>query len=208
MAPVEHHAALAWQEVPAFVALLRQREGVAARALELAILCASRSGEVLGARWSEVDMDGAVWTIPAARMKAGKEHRVPLTPAALAVLRSVLPLKDAAEGEDDPLVFPGQRQGRPLSVMSMAMLLRRMDRDDLTVHGFRSAFRDWAGEATHHPREVMEHALAHLLKNKTEASYARGDLFQKRRAVMADWSDFCAKTPAKVVTLRREAATA
>ena len=208
VAPVEHHAALPWQDIPPFVALLRKREGVAARALELAILCASRSGEVLGARWSEVDLEAGLWTVPAARMKAGKEHRIPLTPPALAVLRSVLPLKDAAEGEDDPLVFPGQRQGRPLSVMSMAMLLRRMDRDDLTVHGFRSSFRDWAGETTHHPREVIEHALAHLLKNKAEAAYARGSLFAKRQALMQDWADFCGKPPAEVVALRPEAARA
>ncbi len=220
IAAVEHHAALAWQQAPAFLAALRGREGVAARALELAILCASRSGEVLGARWSEVDMDAALWTIPAARMKAKREHRVPLTPAALEVLHAVLPLRDAENASDDPFIFPGQRQGRPLSSMAMTMLLRKMKRpgakqpwtdpagEVVTAHGFRSSFRDWAGEATHHPREVIEHALAHLLKDKAEASYARGTLFEKRRALMADWAAYLAKPAAKVVTLRPKQAAA
>jgi integrase len=202
--PVEHHAALPWQEIGAFMAALRAREGVAARALEFAILAAARSSEVLGARWGEVDLAAAVWTVPKGRMKAGKEHRVPLAPAAVALLRGLLPLRR----EDDPaaLVFPGQRTGRPLSVIAMAMALRRMGRGDITVHGFRSSFRDWAGETTAHPREVVEAALAHRLGDKAEQAYARGDLFQKRRRLMEDWAEFCARAPA--VGLRGRADTA
>ncbi|WP_277753777.1 tyrosine-type recombinase/integrase [Muricoccus nepalensis] len=202
--PVKHHAALRWQDIGAFMAALRAREAVSARALEFVILTAARSGEVLGARWSEVDMDAAVWTVPRERMKAGKEHRVPLTPAALAVLRGVLPLRTDAAA--DALIFPGQlaanrKEPKALSVMAMTMALRRMERGDLTVHGFRSTFRDWAGETTGHPREVVEAALAHRTGDKMEQAYARGDLFEKRRRLMAEWSAFCAKTPAKVARL-------
>ena len=163
------------------------------------------AGEVLGARWSELDLDAAVWTVPADRMKAGREHRVPLSTAALTVLRGMLPLrpKDA-----DGYVFPGQKKDKPLSSMAMLMLLRRMKRDDLTAHGFRSTFRDWTEEATSTPHAVAEAALAHTIGNKVEAAYRRGDLFQKRAALMQEWSDYCAKAPAEVVTLQREAATA
>ena len=203
--PVEHHAALPWQDIGAFMVTLRQREATAARALELAILTAARSGEVLGMRWSEVDLTGAVWTVPKERMKAGREHRVPLSPAAVAVLRGMLTLSEAAE-ESDPLVFPGQRERRPLSVMAMTMALRRMERGDITPHGFRSTFRDWAGETTAHAREVVEQALAHRLGDKVEQAYARGDLFQKRRKLMEDWADFCAKAPAGVADLTAERA--
>jgi len=150
---------------------------------------------VLGARWSEVDLDWAVWTVPAERMKAGREHRVPLPPAAVELLRSLLPLRRAAEDDPDPLVFPGQQRGRPLSIMAMAMLLRRLGRGDVTVHGFRSSFRDWAGEETRHAREVVEAALAHRLGDKAEQAYARGDLFLKRRALMEHWAAFCAEAP-------------
>ena len=189
VAPVEHHAALPWQELGAFMAHLRARDGLAARTLELAILTAARSGEVLNARWSELDLDAAVWTVPAVRMKAGREHRVPLSPAAVQLLRDLLPLR--RPDDPDPLVFPGQRQGRPLSVMAMTMALRRMKRGDLTVHGFRSTFRDWAAEQTNYARDVAEMALAHTIGDKVEAAYRRGDLFQKRERLMADWAKYC-----------------
>jgi integrase len=195
--PVEHHAALPWAEAGAFMAALRAREGLAARALEFAVLTAARSGEVLGARWPEIDLDAAVWTVPKARMKAGREHRVPLAPAAVAVLRDLLPLRTAA----DALVFPGQRDLRALSINAMTKVLRRMGRGELTVHGFRSTFRDWAGEDTRHPREVVEAALAHRVGDKAEQAYARGDLFAKRRRLMEDWAEHCAKSPAEVVPL-------
>ena len=195
--PVEHHAALPWTEAGAFMAELRAREGVAARALEFAVLTAARSGEVLGARWPEVDLDAAVWTVPKRRMKAGREHRVALSPAAMTLLRDLLPLRS----EPDALIFPGQRKNRPLSGVAMPAVLRRMGRGELTVHGFRSTFRDWAGEVTAHPREVVEAALAHRVGNETERAYARGDLFAKRRRLMEDWAEHCAMPPAEVVPL-------
>lgn len=182
---VAHHAALPWPEAPAFVAELAGREGVAARALAFLILTAARSGEVRGMTWGEVDRDAATWTVPAGRIKAGKEHRVPLVPAALALL--------GGPGRPDALAFPSPaRAAAPLSDVALTAVLRRMGRGDLTAHGFRSTFRDWAGEATAHPREVIEAALAHRLKDRVEAAYARGDLFAKRRRLMDDWSAFLA----------------
>jgi integrase len=186
--PVEHHAALRWQEIGTFVAAVRAQPGLAAPALLLTILTAARSSEVLCARWGEINLTEAVWTIPGARMKAGREHRVPLSEAALVVLRGLLPLRDAQTGD---WIFPGARKARPLSNMAMEMLLRRMRRADLTVHGFRSTFRDWAAETTGYPREVAEAALAHTLADKTEAAYRRGDLFEKRRRMMGDWAAYC-----------------
>ncbi len=188
VAQVEHHAALAIDDIPGFMQILREQPGIGARALEFVVLTASRSGEVRGARWPEIDLDKRVWTVPADRMKAGKEHRVPLSGAAIALL-TTLP-----GPEHDSLVFPGlQRlpngQAKTLSDMTLTALLRRM-KVPATAHGMRSTFRDWAGERTAHAREVIEHALAHLLKDKAEASYARGDLFDKRRKVMADWAEF------------------
>lgn len=157
--------------------------GVGARALAFTILNASRSGEVRNARWSEIDCDARVWTVPAARMKGGKQHRIPLSEAAVAQL--------GRRGEADDLVFPSTTsRAKPMSDMTLSAVLRRMGRRDITVHGFRSSFRDWAGEATHFPREVIEAALAHRLKDKAEAAYARGDLFDKRRALMAAWAGF------------------
>ncbi|MBR0661198.1 tyrosine-type recombinase/integrase [Neoroseomonas oryzicola] len=194
---VKHHAALPWQEVGAFTAALAAREGVSADALAFCILTAARSGEVLGARWAEVDLAAQVWTVPADRMKAGKEHRVPLSAPALVIIERMAKLRE--DDSADALVFPGQRKGRPLSVMAMTMVLRRMDNGHLTVHGFRSAFRDWAGETTAHAREVVEAALAHRTGDKVEQAYARGDLFTKRRKLMEDWAAFCAKKPASVV---------
>jgi integrase len=191
VAPVEHHAALPWQDVGTFMAALQGQPGMGARALAFAILTAARSGEVLGARWGEIDMDAALWTVPSARMKAKREHRVPLTPAALAILADVarLRLTDAPAA----FVFPGTQPGRGLSNMTMTAVLRRMKRGDLTVHGFRSCFRDWAAEVTSYPGELSEAALAHVVGDKVEAAYRRGDLFDKRRDMMAALSAFCSR---------------
>ena len=180
-----HHAALPFDQAPAFMADLRMRRAVAARALEFTILTAARSGEVLGAEWDEFDLDRRLWLVPAGRMKAGREHRVPLTDRALAILTEV------AELGTTGFVFPGPKPDAPLSSMAMSMLLRRMEAD-ITVHGFRSTFRDWASEATSFPHEVCEMALAHTIGNKAEAAYRRGDLFEKRRKLMEAWATYCA----------------
>jgi integrase len=166
---------------------------MAARALEFAALTAARTGEVLGARWGEIDLVTKVWSVPADRMKAGREHRVPLSDAALDVLEKVRPLGLAIDGKPDPAapVFPGPRRALPMSNMTMLMLLRRMGRGELTAHGFRSTFSDWAAERTAYPREVVEMALAHAIESKVEAAYRRGDLFEKRRRLMVDWAGFC-----------------
>lgn len=182
-ARTKHHAALPYDDMGAFMAELRKIEGMGARALEFAILTATRSGEVRGATWQEIDLQKAVWIIPPERMKAGKEHHVPLSPDAVALLKALPRLAD------NPHVFPG-RNG-PLSDMSLTAVLKRMERGDLTAHGFRSSFRDWAGERTNYPREVCEHALAHQLKDKAEAAYQRGSLFEKRRGLMNDWAKYC-----------------
>ncbi|MCH5374054.1 MAG: site-specific integrase, partial [Planctomycetes bacterium] len=181
---VRHHPALPYSEIGGFVAGLRDMDSVAARALEFVILTAARTGEVLGVRWDEVDFETGVWTIPAERMKNGREHRVPLSRAALDVLESVRPLRR------NDYVFPGNRPKRPLSNMALTMLLRRMGHDGITVHGFRSTFRDWAAEQTSAPREVAEMALAHTIGDSVEAAYRRGDLFEKRRDLMASWAEF------------------
>lgn len=180
-----HHPALPWQEVGAFMAALRKQEGIAAKAVELAILTACRSGEIRLATWAEFDLAAALWVIPAERMKAGREHRVPLSNAALALLESMPRMGD--------LVFPGAKPGKPLSDMSLTAVLRRMKRGDITVHGFRSSFRDWCAEsvANSFPREVCEHALAHSLPDKVEAAYRRGDLIEKRTMLMQAWADYC-----------------
>lgn len=198
-----HHAAMPFADVPAFVVDLRDREAVAAMALEFCILCASRSGEVLGARWAEIDRAARVWTIPPERMKAGLEHRVPLTERALAIL-------DRAETiRSSEYLFPGQKRGRPLSIMSMEMVLRRMQ-TPVTVHGFRSSFRDWAGERTSFPRDVAEMALAHVVGDATERAYRRGDALQKRRRLMDAWAAFVGRnkpseTRTNVVELKQTA---
>lgn len=190
VAPVEHHAALPWHEIGAFLPLLKAQAGVSAKALHFLILTAARTGEALGARWGEIDLVAKLWTVPAARMKAGREHRVPLSAAALAILADMKELRMV--DSPDAFVFPGAQANRPLSIMAMTMVLRRMKYGDLTVHGFRSTFRDWVGEATGTPREVAEAALAHTLADKTEAAYARGDLFAKRVRLMEQWAKFCA----------------
>jgi integrase len=192
---VEHHAALPYPEIAGFMAELRQQEGVAARALEFAILTAARTGEVIGATWVEFDLEGRLWTIPGERMKAGREHRVPLSDAALAIMHAMARVRMGDH------LFPGARTGRPMSNMAMLMLLRRMGRGDLTAHGFRSAFSDWCAEQTNFPSEVREMALAHTVGDKVEAAYRRGDLYQKRREVMAAWGRYCAGGGAKVVNL-------
>lgn len=196
---VEHHAALPYRDLPAFMAELRSQVGTSARALEFTILTGCRTGEVLNAQWREFDMDRGLWTIPADRMKAGREHRVPLSARAVEILREV-------EGRDSTYVFESARQDKPLSGMAMLMVLRRMDRADLTVHGFRSTLRDWAAEATSYPNEVAEMALAHTISNKVEAAYRRGDLFEKRVRFMADWAVYCAAPPVpdspKVIPIR------
>ncbi|KFG70380.1 site-specific integrase [Microvirga sp. BSC39] len=178
-----HHKAMPFDNVPAFMMALREREGMAPRALEFAILTAARSGEVFGARWDEFDLEARVWTVPAARMKAGRVHRVPLSARAVEILQE---MQQKRLGE---LVFPGTKPGRPLSVMALEMVLRRM-KVDVTVHGFRSAFRDWAGERTHFPREVAEAALAHLVGDAVERAYRRGDALEKRRELMDAWASF------------------
>jgi integrase len=196
----EHHAALPWQQVSAFMTDLRQQNGVAARALDFAILTAARTGEVIGARWSEIDMQAAVWAVPAGRMKSGREHRVPLSTPALGVLHDMVKLRTSAAPE--AIVFPGQRQGQALSNMAMLVLLRRMGHGDLTTHGFRSSFRDWCGE-TGKPNDIAETALAHTLGNAVQAAYQRSDLLERRRELMHAWGAYCEKPPANVVTLRK-----
>jgi len=184
---VEHHAALPYAELPVFMAELAEQEGIAARALEFAILTAARTGEVIGATWSEINLAERLWTIPAERMKkSDREHRVPLSEAAIAVLAAMKAIRQS------DFVFPGGRTGRPISNMAMLMTLRRMGRSDLTAHGFRSSFRDWAAERTGFPAEVAEMALAHTVSDKVEAAYRRGDLFQKRRQLADAWSRFLA----------------
>ena len=185
ISPVRHHPALPYKQISSFMGLLRSQPGLASLATEFAILTATRTTEALGARWSEIDDKSAIWTIPGSRMKAGREHRVPLSGAARSVLQR------ARLGADEELVFPGRKSGKSLSNMACLQLLRRMGRQDIVVHGFRSTFRDWAAEETSHTREVAEMALAHTIENKTEAAYRRGDLFEKRTRLMIDWAAAC-----------------
>jgi integrase len=184
---VRHHPAMRWQDLPLFMAELRRRDSMSARALELTILTACRTSGVLGASWGEFDLDAANWTIPPERMKGKVEHRVALSDAAVALL-CALPRYDDADW-----VFWTLREGEPRRLSNMAMLeLLRGMHPGLTVHGFRSSFRDWAGEVTHHPREIIEHALAHQIKDQAEAAYRRGDALERRRVLMRDWNDYCA----------------
>lgn len=191
---VENHAALPYVKINEFMRDLKSQEGTAARAVELIILTASRTSEILNARRTEVDLQAAVLTIPADRMKSGREHRVPLSKRAITLITQAL----AVKGSD--YLFPGAKEDRPLSNMAGLKLLARMGRTDITVHGFRSTFRDWAAEQTSFPREVAEAALAHVLADKTEAAYQRGDLLVKRAKLMQAWSDYCDK-PATVATV-------
>lgn len=187
VARVKHHAALPYRDLPAFMADLRAREGTSARALEFAVLTAARTGETIGAKGSEFDFDEKAWTLPGERMKAGREHRVPLSDRAFAILEGL-----PREGE---FVFVGAKAGKALSNMAMLELMKGM-RPGFVPHGFRSTFRDWAAETTAYPNEVVEMALAHAIESKVEAAYRRGDLFEKRRRLMADWARYCAATRA------------
>jgi integrase len=180
-----HHAAMPYEEVANFVNQLREREATAALALEFCILTAARSGEVLGARWSEIDLDKKIWTVPANRMKAGREHRVPLSTCAVSILEQLAKLKAGN------FVFPGQTRNKQLSNMAMEMMLRRMKIENTTVHGFRSSFRDWAGNVSSFPREVTETALAHVIGDKAEQAYRRSDALDKRRKLMEAWASYC-----------------
>jgi integrase len=189
IAKVEHHAALPFTDLPEFMAQLATREGTAARALEFTILTAARTGEAIGARWLEIDRDAKLWTIPSERMKTKKEHRVPLSDRAIAILES---LPRAAD-----YLFVGTRKNTAISNMAMAELLKRMDRTGITVHGFRSTFRDWAAERTAYPNHIVEMALAHVIGNKVEAAYRRGDLIAKRARLMADWARYCTSPSAE-----------
>jgi integrase len=190
MRAVEHHAALPWQEIGDFMAELTKQEGVAALALRFTILTAARTGEVVGARWSEIDLPAALWVVPGARMKAGREHRVPLCESARAVLRAAARLRE--RDAPDSLVFPGGKAGRRLNNMANPRILARMNRDDLTAHGFRSTFRDWAAE-TGQSADIAEAALAHTLGSKVVQAYQRGDLLERRRRLMAAWDAFCGR---------------
>ena len=192
IAKVDHHPALPFADVPDFMAQLAAREGSAARALEFTILNAARTGEVIGARWSEINLPQKLWSIPAGRMKAKKEHRVPLTDRALQTLKA-LP-------READFIFSGSRKGAPISNMAMAQLLKRMNRLDITVHGFRSTFRDWAAERSNYPNHVVEMALAHVIGDKVEAAYRRGDLFAKRARLMTEWARYCT-TPHRDATV-------
>ncbi len=197
----EHHPALPWQQVPAFFSALRAMDSISARCLQFSILTACRSGEARGARWREIDLKNAVWTVPAERMKARREHRVPLSKAAIAVLQGVTPLSRGP----DSIIFPSVRAGKALSDMALSQLLRGMneikegetppwlsrDGRPIVTHGFRSSFRDWAEEATSTPHAVSEAALAHVVADKVEAAYRRTDLFDKRQILMGDWAKHC-----------------
>lgn len=194
MVKTKHHKAMAWQDVPAFYADLRTRDAVAAKALMFTCLTGSRTGEVLGMQWGEIDMDAQLWTCPSGRMKGGEEHRVPLTSEMLTILE---PLREM----QSEYVFEGQKRHHPLSNMSMLMLLRRMKVEGVTVHGFRSTFRDWASEVANAPREIAEMSLAHKVGNRVERSYARSDLLDRRRALMERWSQYVAGEAGNVISL-------
>ena len=180
-----HHRAMPYDEVAAFVGQIRKREATAALALEFCILTAARSGEVLGLRRSEIDFDKKIWTLPADRMKAGREHRVPLSARAISIL------KELAKVNSGDFIFAGQARNKPLSNMAMDMMLRRMKREDVTVHGFRSSFRDWAGNVSSFPREITETALSHVIGDKAEQAYRRSDALEKRRKLMDSWAAYC-----------------
>ena len=195
---VRHLSALPYPAIGSFMAELRAEQGVAARALELTVLCATRTSETLGARWHEIDLATKTWTIAAERMKGGKEHRVPLAPAALAILQDMSAIRVG------DYIFPGVRAGRPINSRALLNVLERMNRKDITAHGFRSTFRDWCAEQTHFPREICEQALGHAIASAVEAAYRRSDLIEKRRRLMAMWAEYCA-TPSRgdVVAMRR-----
>ncbi len=189
---VNHHKAMHWRDVPAFYSDLRGRNAMSAKALMFTCLTGSRTGEVLGTQWSEIDLDARVWTCPAIRMKTGEDHRVPLTDEMLSIIEPLRAMQS-------DYVFEGQKRHRPLSNMSMLMLLRRMQVEGVTVHGFRSTFRDWASDVANAPREVSEMSLSHLVGSDVERAYARSDLLDRRRALMERWSRFVAKSNGDVI---------
>jgi integrase len=200
VAAVEHHDAVPYRELPAFMAELRAKKGTPARALEFAVLTAARTGEVIGAKWDEIDLESKLWSVPPSRMKAGKEHRVPLSDRLVEILEALRC--------GDEYLFPREGGGKPLHPSSMWEVIRRM-RDGATVHGFRSSFRDWVAEQTAYPSEMAELALAHAVGNKVEQAYRRSDMMEKRRRLMSDWAEYCSQPPAersKVVVPIREAA--
>ncbi|MGC8733242.1 MAG: tyrosine-type recombinase/integrase, partial [Halothiobacillaceae bacterium] len=183
---VVHHAALPWRDLPTFMAALSGQEGMGAAALRLTILCATRTSETVGATWAEIDLAARLWTIPPERMKTAKEHRIPLSDAAMAILGDLA--KHRRKDSDPVFMGPGRKK---LSTAAMSATLRRMGRTDITVHGFRSTFRDWCSEATSYDRAVAEMSLAHSIGDKVEAAYRRGDLIEKRTRLMNDWSAYC-----------------
>jgi integrase len=193
---VKHHPALPFAQMGDFLKALRQRPGIAAKAVEFGILTAARSGEVRGAQWAEFDLEAKTWTVPAERMKMKREHRVPLSDSAVAIVESMAKLK---QGD---LVFPAARAKAPMSDMTLTAVLRRMERTDITVHGFRSTFRDWAAECTDYPNHVVEMALAHAIGGAVEAAYRRGDLFEKRRDLMQAWADYFEQQVASVIPMK------
>jgi integrase len=193
---VRHHTALPYAELPSFMGALRLQDGTGARALEFTILTAARTNKTIGAKWAEIDMQAKVWTVPGERMKGGREHRVPLSASAMAILRR------QAERKENEFVFPGDRRAG-LSNMTLLMTLRRMGRDDLTVHGFRSTFKDWGEDETTFGRELIEAALAHVIGDKAEQAYRRADALEKRRKLMTAWGEYCSKAATgTVVPLR------
>lgn len=201
---VNHHPAMPFEDLPGFIQRLRSRAALSARALELTILCATRTNETLGATWSEFDLEAALWVIPKERMKMNVEHRVPLSERSVALLREI------ARGTNlrpDAYVFKGQKPGRPLSNMSMEMLLRRMDVGHYTVHGMRSSFRDYMGDMTDHSETIVEHALAHQVGDETQRAYRRGNAFMKRRRLMQDWQDYLMSAAKKQAPKRKSART-
>lgn len=189
----KHHAAMRYQDVPAFIERISGNPGNSSRAMELLILTACRSGEVLKARWEELDIEAALWVIPPERMKARVEHRVPLVPRAIEILTGL------RKDRHSEFVFPGQKHKKPLSDMTLEMLMRRMKITDATPHGFRSSFRDWAGDETSFPREVAEGCLAHKVGSAVERPYRRGDALEKRRRLLEAWADYCTSNPANNV---------
>jgi integrase len=195
LAPVQHHAALDYKNIATFMAQLRQHEGIGALALEFTVLTCARTGETLGATYDEIDFDDKVWIVPGSRIKAGQEHRVPLSKATMAVLHKVRKITTDIGGKagKSKLLFPNDRTGGQLSPNALLSILKRMKRADVTVHGFRSAFRDWAAEDTHFPSDAAELALAHKVSNKVEAAYRRGSMFNKRRLMMEAWANYYAK---------------
>jgi integrase len=194
----QHHAAMEYRDVPDFMAKLRADDTVAARALEFAILCAARSGEVYGALWSEIDLDAKVWTLEPSRTKSGRAHRVPLSTRAVEILQQLTKVRTS------DFLFPSPRGNRPLSHVAMAKVLVRLGIDSATPHGFRSSFRDWCGDESHFAREVAEAALGHSVGDAAERAYRRGDALEKRRALMQAWANYCEpKAGSNVVQLAR-----